>query len=469
MSTTSSVEVTTIESSLPIHVSIMSQRTAVTGAMISPVQELTEMVAHTSLSTTPSVSDPASRDSSSGTTAPSTVPSVESDESAKPVFVEGKVVCGWPFPSRTAKLAAFNKTISRFAHNRFMDLRRIHAADLNKCTGSSPRPQGILMTLKSLGQNETDAEPFVHLQCDKSVARKVRAFFKRADVISEYQPQNPDTYSPHFGIFVCPLPPRPLWSSASKVQIGTLPFIELPFGDPGHDRTKLRTLSGVALSPNNKHNTYATNGGIVMIENTSRHIDVYAMTTGHLFRQNPDDNQIAENDSVYDDDSDAEDDLQFVEPSTEKSTQLDMMATEHEEIIYMFSDAFEETREHKNESSMILSSTLWTPNKGDVYEGQNFDWALLPINNDLCLPNFVCPYPTDVLSSALPITLNSKDDEKTDPHNEAEAPVGRHVCLIAAVSGYRTGILQVMSSYMMLSPGSQMIQVLELFFENGYG
>jgi hypothetical protein len=113
------------------------------------------------------------------------------------------------FPTRKPKkLKPFNKPIPQLTQTRFEDLREPHANNLNKLTREFPRCQGMLMSLKVLGESEDKAEPWVFVQCDKAIAKKVRSFFKQPAVRSDFQPSRPDSFSPHFEIFVYELPPR---------------------------------------------------------------------------------------------------------------------------------------------------------------------------------------------------------------------------------------------------------------------
>jgi hypothetical protein len=112
------------------------------------------------------------------------------------------------------KLTPFDKDIPRLTQNRFEDLRELHADNLVKLTRGSFRCRGILMSLKVLGESESTAEPWVFIQCDKAVARKVGQYFKQRSVESDFKPPNPDAYTPNFEIYVHEMPPLALGSNS---------------------------------------------------------------------------------------------------------------------------------------------------------------------------------------------------------------------------------------------------------------
>jgi hypothetical protein len=58
------------------------------------------------------------------------------------------------------------------------------------------------MTLKVLGESEETAEPWVFIQCDKAIAKKVRRFFKQSSVVSDFKPPSPNIYTPK--LYICP-------------------------------------------------------------------------------------------------------------------------------------------------------------------------------------------------------------------------------------------------------------------------
>jgi hypothetical protein len=65
------------------------------------------------------------------------------------------------------------------------------------------------MRLKLLGESESMAAPWVIILCDMAEARKVRRFFKKPSVESDFKPLHPNAYTPRLEIYVHALPRRP--------------------------------------------------------------------------------------------------------------------------------------------------------------------------------------------------------------------------------------------------------------------
>ncbi|PMD27141.1 hypothetical protein NA56DRAFT_640889 [Hyaloscypha hepaticicola] len=93
----------------------------------------------------------------------------------------------WPVTGRKKKkLIHFETPIPILTQNRFEDLRELHADNLAKLTRGVSKCRGILMSLKVLGESEAAAAPWVFIQCDKAIAKKIRLFFKQRSVESDF-------------------------------------------------------------------------------------------------------------------------------------------------------------------------------------------------------------------------------------------------------------------------------------------
>jgi hypothetical protein len=103
---------------------------------------------------------------------------------------------------KKTKLTHFEKEIPKLTQNRFEDLRELYADSLNNLASGISKRRGILMTLKVLGESEETAEPWVFIQCDKAIAKKVRRFFKQSSVVSDFKPPSPNIYTPK--LCICP-------------------------------------------------------------------------------------------------------------------------------------------------------------------------------------------------------------------------------------------------------------------------
>ncbi|KUJ06996.1 uncharacterized protein LY89DRAFT_743325 [Mollisia scopiformis] len=137
---------------------------------------------------------------------------------SKAEFIDGGIVSGgknlWPHPFRKRKqLKPYSKPIPTLIHERFLDLRELYADSLNQFTRSLPHCQGILMSLQVLGEDEASAEPYVFVQCDRAIFKRVNNFFKQPFIKFVFEPDIPTETSPRLQVIVCPLKPRQLAES----------------------------------------------------------------------------------------------------------------------------------------------------------------------------------------------------------------------------------------------------------------
>jgi hypothetical protein len=373
-------------------------------------------------------------------------------------FVEnGSVVKGarlWP-SRKTVKLKHFvDKKIPQLTQSRFEDLRELHAGKLNMLTRGLPRCQGILMTLAVLGESEEKAAPWIFIQCDKRVAKKVRGFFAVPEVKLDFQPLHPVPYSPHFQIYVKELPPMMLgqvFPPEASPGPGTTQRMEmvdiyiakgLDFDPYSSD-----TLCGTAIQtcPQGDHRT-ATLGGLIEVRNQDGSHDILGITAGHFLRQGSyDDADDSETLTDGSDDTFSDDGYEF---------DLDIDTTTNSE--------------HGLEQERPATTIARTWQKlGIVYESsqdtvetaRNLDWALIRIESpELYLPNAILGH--KIVRSS-PAYSNSA---------EAEAILSdKKVKLITGESGSRSGILSWSWSYLMLFPGDILTRAYSLTLSDNQG
>jgi hypothetical protein len=395
---------------------------------------------------TPSVTDSGGTDSGYG---------LQSSTPGQPnsAYVNtGSVVSGsrlWPLQRKITKLKPFDKPIPQLTQNRFEDLRELHADNLNKLTRGLPRCQGILMSLKVLGESEREAEPWVFVQCDKAVARKVRSFFKQPTVKSEFQPAHPDSYSPHFKIYVCELPPKPLVrnheSSAQPlkdtVATGSIEVYAHKYV------VCSSTLCGteIKVSVHGKNRT-ATIGGLVKVL-TERGETLFGITAGHFLTQ-----EQYEDRECQDEIFESSDDLEDYFSDEEEAFELDLSSLKTDPRIGEV--------EIVGKSEQIPES--W-PKIGRIYKAShdgpqdrpNLDWALIAVENQsLHLP--------DIIHKVAPLSSPRLLDSER----------GAFV-LISAISSQLSrpplGTLSRSWSYLMLAPGEVLVRTYLLTFSDNKG
>jgi hypothetical protein len=378
-------------------------------------------------------------------------------DSSKGAFIVGGAPLSgnrmWPLPPRkTVKLKPFDKSIPKLSQIRFQDLRELYADDLNKLTRGLPRCQGILMSLTVLGESESTAKPWVFVQCDKALARKVRNFFKQPAVKSEFQPPQPDSYSPHFEIYICELPPKLLVRDDESSLLppnGVVATDSIEIYSSGFDAEFSGTLCGteVRAFTHGKIRT-ATIGGIIEVMKKDGELTMFGITAGHFLAQE----QYEEDEEDQDEMSgDLDDDFSDEEDAFE----FDISSLETESVIT--SDPNFGEVETIDESRQIPGSSvkighIYIASHDDLQDRPNLDWALFAIENQsFCLPNLIMK--RDVTQISFTIAISSK----------------RKVVLATAISRPMSGMLSESWSYVMLAPGKSLVRSYLLTLSDNKG
>lgn len=143
-------------------------------------------------------------------------PSTDTDSGYAPVTdgsckgsVEGIAIPGSKLWPQKVKLKVFSRPISEAAENRFADLMDFIPKGLEEYISRARlavKPYSIV--LKVLGEDEATAKPWIFIQCDQTLTRKIKQFFKQDHIKSEYYPTSNDELQPPFRVCLCERPPR---------------------------------------------------------------------------------------------------------------------------------------------------------------------------------------------------------------------------------------------------------------------
>jgi hypothetical protein len=369
-------------------------------------------------------------------------------------FIEGGgVVCStprWPITGRKKiKLMHFESPVSLLTQNRFEDLRELHADNLAKLTRGVSKCRGILMSLKVLGATEATAAPWVFIQCDKAIAKKVRRFFKQRSVESDFKPLVPDAYTPSFEIYVHEMPPLALGS--------TPPDFSTPQFDSTHhalesvglylDKNAMirdNSLCGskiTAVTAGGQRSS-ATIGGLILIETKQGDFHTLGMTAGHFLAPNHDLQTFEEDGEEGEVDDDSNDG--FFDDEQEYELELSSLGCEGQT-----SSAETTPLNEWPENTGVSIGKIYRTSQDSRQDGLNLDWALFTIeNSSLYLPNIVAAR------------------EVTRAIHQKPMETERGVVLSTATSGLLYGKLSNSSSYLMLAPGNGMAKTYSLIIFN---
>ncbi|PVH92427.1 hypothetical protein DM02DRAFT_699974 [Periconia macrospinosa] len=146
--------------------------------------------------------------------------------------------------------------------DRFLDIRILYTQSLWEAVSSKRRrdPGDISMKLKYLGENESNAQLYIVIQCNKRVSKKVKKFFAQKHVAEDLKP--------NFRVHVIDAGPSRLANSETIRILGNL------------NSTK-STLCGmsIVISSESTYRT-ATLGGLILVR-TQENTVIYGLTAGH--------------------------------------------------------------------------------------------------------------------------------------------------------------------------------------------
>jgi len=351
---------------------------------------------------------------------------------------------------KKSKLMHFEKLIPKLTQNRFEDLRELYADSLNNLASGIPKRRGILMTLKVLGESEETAEPWVFIQCDKAIAKKVRRFFKQSSVVSDFKPPSPNKYTPKLEVYVHELPLllgekslRPLIPTFTSLN----PFdgLELYYEQ---NPNMPQSLCGSKLhAVVNGQWRSATIGGLISVETADGHVQVFGITAGHFLdaEQYTEDSDESAQEEEEETDGDTDDELS----DAGQDFELDQVLMEEpasKNSAYEIAGPSNTSDIRRN----FIGCVFWTSQK-DLQGRSDLDWTLFTIrNNALKLPNIVVT------------------DKVTQISTERVEDI-RRIVLWTSSHGKISGYLSGSWSYLALSFGNSLVRTKAVKFENNQG
>jgi hypothetical protein len=400
----------------------------------------------------PSLEDSSSGATDSGYNTAAVTPESGVPESCANSFADGIVLPGRRlFPSKVTKLKPFDQPIPQSTQNRFEDLNELFSKPLyNHLTKASVRYSGVSIKLKVLGENENAAKPWVVVQCDKALIKKVKQFFNQQAVKSQYQPPDADSSLPSFEIFVFARPPR---------QIASTNYADIYSRS---DTASLLTLCGMTIKANKfDMDRVATIGGLIKVATSDKDFTLYGMTVCHIIPQgNPEEDlkmDCSSGEDNYEDDGYSLDE--------EEKFVLDLPSEENS-----VPEATDFTREVTSDRGRIKQLSVPWSNIGHISiisssaqgDENNLDWALVEMDNpSLYRPNLLLPP-----HAAHDYHGNQGLKELTELQYAASKQT---VVLSCGISGFKQGILSLSSSFLMLSPGKGFVKSYNLALSDGTG
>lgn len=276
------------------------------------------------------------------------------------------------------KLRPYHKPIPQLTLDRFSDLRGQYAARLNELTRGLPSRASILMSLQVLGENEESAEPWVFIQCDKAVVRKIKRFFRESVNLRDFEPPQPNDNFPRLRVHVQPHKPRSLGKNANAPQQSD--SLAIPKGNEIYmlesDATQ-DARGGTQIMTEYLHGVHqATMGGFVKAIDPGNLETTYGMTAGHFFFEELYDDveysPASDSDEEYDEDVESfELDLNFIEANSKDE---DDRPTSDKSAI--------EFNEEVNMGEWSRLGKLSTASHNLLEGGSNLDWGLITIDED---------------------------------------------------------------------------------------
>ena len=170
--------------------------------------------------------------------------------------------------------------IPEATYNRFQDLQLKFGKPLSDFLWSRCcSPGHVSAKLLVMGENRETAKPCVIVHCEKPVAAKIRQFFKKENVKSQYQPRDGGSRFPSLEVFVhpCPLLQMAVWLGKCSWDGNSTPEPVLASAEMGYGRK---------MSVIGKDERVATLGGFIVVSHGT-HLKVYGMTVGHAFQTDP--------------------------------------------------------------------------------------------------------------------------------------------------------------------------------------
>ena len=337
---------------------------------------------------------------------------------------------------------------------RFSDLRELLGESLLEYVSKSrDHRHDILMLLKMLGTDEASAKPWIVVQCDKVIAKKVTQFFKQPNIKGQYQ-------STDFPIFQVHVEARPL------KRLGTAGSIDV-FIRRDFSKSVPTTLSGSCIkATNGVRGGIATLGGIITVEFATGSKQLFGLTVAHILDDEMNRDTSAQNaeassllaEMEYELEEYDEDELEEEEEEKEEEEERGAEEDEEEEEEIFELDYMEDEADHHIWDGRIGEAEVWQ-NVGYISSystatpgNQNLDWALVEIKDK----RFIQP------NSCLEFDEDSELLERPSPTLN-----GRPVTILSGNIGQKEGILYAQRAHLMLGQGNSFTETYSVSLNSG--
>ena len=353
-------------------------------------------------------------------------------------------------PRSVIKLRRYNKAIPLATQRRFDDLLDFVCHPLRTfILDARVKYTGVLMRVETLGETEDSAKPWVIVQCDSSMLRKVKQFFEQPQIKSQFRPNTEETNLPSLDVCFCDRPPclmgaasAPVWRHPAAPSFAqSLCGAAVVYGDANTGQT-------------------AVIGGIIEVKHFTGKSNFYAMKVAHLARDKRLD-QSQYHEREHQPLTEQDHDKEQVEPKVDALFKLERQDEDYElelepwgneaapPIAGSLSPLLSEGNKDATpvpQASMIgriqYSSYDEAPNNA-----KNYDWALIELDQNSLLPKLQGQAGT--LSRAI---VAARRGISTD------SSVRRSVVQWNNLSGIKRGTMSFHTSMVMLSPGTDFIR-----------
>ena len=343
---------------------------------------------------------------------------------------------------RVIKLNIYRKDIPETVCARFSDLRELLGKPLLEYVSKSRNYRNdILMLLKMLGTDKASAKPWIVVQCDRVIAKKVAQFFKQPNIKEHCQSAD----FPTFQVHVEARPPKRLGTKSPRDV-----FIRGDFS-----RTVPTTLSGSYIKASNSAQVVITTlGGMITVSFMTGPKQIFGLTVAHILGDEvapalaeldyepEEDDRDEEEEEEDEEEEDGEEEEEIIELNCMED-EFDYMGDEIDD--HMCHESVGEA-EIWNDIGHISTYSTATPG------GQNLDWALVKIKDK----RFIQP------NSCLEF-----DEESEFPGRPSPTPNGRRVRILSGSTGPKEGILYTQRAHLILGQGETFTETYSVSLNSG--
>ncbi|SCN88551.1 uncharacterized protein FFB20_08331 [Fusarium fujikuroi] len=334
------------------------------------------------------------------------------------------------------ELRCFDNPISDRLKARFFDIKVLYTQPLlDYILKRKKDPGDISMKLKYLGLNSLSTKLHIVIQCERKIAKRVRKFFAQGHVAEELLPD--------FRVFVLE---KALLRLTDDEAIEVLT-----------DSVPEKTWCGTPIRLRRGNvSVVATFGGIIVVEAT--HKRLVGLTAAHSLKKlhSPLSGQLLTHDREVPFSSSSSDASESESDSDCESTITTESSVQHPE--HLDGKGLDTTASQNTlEIGTILCNTFDSP------MAQNYDWAIIDLNQQATLPNRV------VLGGQ----SDSSDFEEESDLEPILFPVGNpcvsvsRQVMVLKKGAKAIGEVSLDTSSVLISPGSSFVEVYDLAMEHG--